>query len=364
MFSSKTASTYAILFLILSACSVDFASRTKPPALATDKTPSTIGKTLIPVLFASGKMQRTLFSCDGGRSWVGDQSADDTARCFQNGLNCDHNPLTDTGLAISDDGYVVLGLGHGFGGDIVRSADGVEWDKVASNFQMSGLLFSSGKFFAGRVPLLVSSDSGLSWSSLPRPANQNLAYQRTIQVLDGTVKRLLILGDYAGGSGGRFSDDEGASWNLMNLNGCVYGPVTALPSGIALMKGGDGSLCRSVDRAETWNSIAPILGTLTIVDGRFVFLNNSTAKVSDDGLTWQSVPATNARAQRIAYNPVTKTYAGVQQSWGSWYESQKFLFSEDGFNWTQLTDDKGKGGHPIDNLMTGYIHSSTLCPGE
>jgi hypothetical protein len=78
------------------------------------------------VFVAIGAVGRRAVSCDAGKTWKYDVSLNADARCFKNGLDCDHSLLNGRGLSISKSGTIYATFGWGQAANIVSSSNGTQ----------------------------------------------------------------------------------------------------------------------------------------------------------------------------------------------------------------------------------------------
>ena len=158
-------------------------------------------------------MGRTAISCDDGQSWIHDTSLDDDARCFTDGLDCDHHAGSGKGLAWAPDGegggHFFATFGWGQPGGIDRSSDGVTWERKLGDTTFGGLAFMDDTLVAGSRTARVSGDRGETFSAGIDTG------------LNGWNARR------AGVAGGRFvlvGDDSDVVWSeVFDDNGCMLG---------------------------------------------------------------------------------------------------------------------------------------------
>lgn len=97
------------------------------------------------------------------------------------------------------------------------------------------LVFNGYVYVATSLPLLRSSDDGLSWT----------------QVLSGTTNKLLVSGNrlFGGGSTNVWFSDDGVSWDSRGL----LSDISALTSGANfILAGGSAYMYKSTDNGDTW----------------------------------------------------------------------------------------------------------------
>ncbi|MEM8611889.1 MAG: YCF48-related protein [Cyanobacteria bacterium P01_H01_bin.105] len=151
--------------------------------------------------------------------------------------------------------------------------------------------------------LLKSVDAGNHWKRLVQGLN-TLAPFSTL-TLDQADGQLLALGTH--GDGIFLSDDRGESWRQTNdgLDTLDIGLVYSLPSNpqVMLAAGAKGGLFRSIDRGQSWFSVADssqLFLALGEAKGT-VWAGDKTGQLlrsSDSGQNWQSL-------LRVANDPIT-----------------------------------------------------------
>jgi len=322
----------------------------------------------IAAFVAHGYAGRTTISCDDGRTWVADQSDDDSIRCFD-GVDCDHHPGRAKGI-VYDGEYFVATYGWGPPGGVRRSRDGVDWEVVLEGTTFGGLAIDpgTGRILAGGRSSRWTDDAGGSWSGdvdvgLGGGYNVRRAgYGGGVFVLAGNdASELVISADATEGSWGppdAIPAECGA--NIQNDGGIAYG------GGALVVLGGDGVACRSTDGGRTFTStdLGASIGSHLLWDGaQFIAWSNGQVHRSPDGASWSAEgtsPGVSLGA--VGYNPETGTYVGVRGGWNQWYERQELYRSADGTTWETLGDGAFEGGHPIFGITFGRVLPSEECP--
>lgn len=336
----------------------------------------------VPVFVASGHMGRTVVSCDDGKTWVHDQSADDSARCFENDFDCDHNENAGTGLVYFD-GWFVATFGWGAPGTIRRSQDGVSWQTTldestaGSSTTFAGLMAGE-RLIAGARNSKVSTDHGASWQNAGDTDFGEIYNVRT--------------GGYSGFGGGRYvivaedsahatriSSDGGQSWHApSSMPGeCGADPLRVAGSpDVILVVSRNGTVCSSNDGGDTFeahDALSGAGGSLEAgaiwADGKFMIWGNKSGEgrvvlTSADGKAWSSQPGPDFSVGPVAYSPLSGTFVAVSDAWRGWYEAQRFYRSDDGLTWQELPSGSYQGGHPIRNIAFGTVPGSPICPGN
>jgi len=336
----------------------------------------------VPVFVATGHMGRTLISCDDGESWLHDVSADDSARCFTNDLDCDHSAHGNTGLVYLD-GTFVATFGWGAPGTIRRTQDGLTWQTTLDETNsdngttFSGLTAGGGLVLAGARNSKVSSDLGATWGNAGDTQLGDNIYN-------------VRAGGYASVSGGRFvlvAEDQERAVRISADGGKSFRAPTSIPDtcarsvleiasngSVIVLPGRNGIVCSSSDVGDTWQATDLFvdsegdLSSGAIWAGQQFLLwgyksgQGRVTFVSDNGKDWTSLAASAVTVGPVAYSPLSGTFVTVNDDWQGWYDKQRFYRSKDGVNWTELVAGKYKGGHPIRNIAFGTIAQGAACP--
>ena len=315
---------------------------------------------------AQGHVGRTTLSCDDGRSWVADQSMDDSLRCFVDDTDCDHHPGAGKGISYGRD-YWFATYGWGPPGGIRRSTNGVDWTEVLGETTFGGIAVGPESVVAGARNARRTTDDGESWVDT---GDTTLSVWNVRRVGYLAEAGLFVL--VADESDIVFSSDEGASWWHADAMPDTCGRSIQTAGGIAegdgtlLILGGDGVACTSTDGGARW-SAAEVgqdgLGQLVWDGEAFVTFSNGRVHRSADGVSWTSEDTTpSVRVGAAAYSPETGTIVGVRGGWRTWYEDQLFWRSTDG---GRTWEEAGSftGSHPIRFVEFGWVEPSPACPG-
>jgi hypothetical protein len=326
----------------------------------------------VDVLIASGHMSRTVLSCDDGRTWIHDQSANDATRCWVDGnpnyVECDHTAYSANGLEYND-GWFFTSSGWGFPGAIRRSQDGFNWQTVHTASLANGLTFINNILYVQWGRGYRSTDLGSTLTPLSMDGLQSLSFP--------AVKRLnnLMIATGRNDSPQRFaiSRDQGLSWIFPNTMQVDWIRKVA-SSEIRMVAIGHNDSntsysAASTDGGATWTirqKTSNYRWEQLVFDGeKFISWGNGQRWISFDGLSWMGQPFTyeNIGNQSfngpIEYNPTTKTLVMITNNWGSYYTNQKALRSIDGgLTWTVLSANAFRGGHPIRFLVRGQVNQS------
>ncbi|HEX6240022.1 MAG TPA: hypothetical protein VFZ61_03985 [Polyangiales bacterium] len=340
-----------------------------PDALASGRDAEFVPTGKLPVFVAVGHMGRTTLSCDDGKSWIHDKSLDDGARCFENGLDCDHTRGAGRGLAYGN-GQFVAAFGWGEPGQLKRSRDGVTWELARDKTIFAGVAFGHGVFVANATRPLISSDA-LVWHEAKSELGLNVWNTRGIDWIAPGGGRFLVTGE-SETTDLVLSKDDGESWSHAGTpppkecgawtRGAAHNATTVV------LASGKGWVCTSTDGGERWelvrldadNLSGPVLWT----GAEFMTWNRSDLHRSRDGKVWtkQKVSPANISIGPVARGP-HGTFVATNDGWQAWYEKQQFFRSSDGISWEVLDKSRFHGSHPITLLRFGYADAATLnCP--
>ena len=347
------------------------ASTTTEAPTSTDATSTTTGPppvTAVPVFIAQGHYGRTTISCDDGRTWIQDQSQDDAVRCFEAGLDCDHNAFAGRGIAHGDKTFV-LTWGWGAPGSVVRSEDAAAFETVLSDTPtFADIAFGNGRFVANNSTTQISDDLGKTWTEGgPLDIGINT---RAIEFFPHDAGWFVVSGE-SGEQRAIVRSADGITWTPATTRppqcgGYVIG--MAYGSGVGVMASGNGHVCRTTDGGDNWEHV-PVsqgLSSPPIWTGsEFFVYEGSTLHRSADGATWQSEPISpgDISIGQVARSP-GGTFVAANAGWMVWYEKQKFFRSEDGVNWEVLPAEAFTGSHPIYFMAHGEVTPGAGCPAE
>ena len=343
---------------------------TVPPVVtAPPQTPA--GK--VSVFMATGKIGRTIMSCDDGVTWINNRSDNENAKCWITGdpnyVECDHDPTSATGLDVGSDGYFYTQYGWGFDGTVRRSRNGVSWDIVRKGGWGGGLAVSNNVVVnIWESGWAQSKNKGSTWQPV---GNFNFDHV----FISKAGQKLFALGRLDGQLA--VSLDSGDTWQVAAGFQAGWGGSFAEGNGVIVSIGtrsatGSPSLnfaARSADNGKTWTAVQLFQNqdwfTGLIFDGTyFVSFSAGRKWQSKDGINWTSAPFVIDKANAASWNgslsfdPKTGTYVSILNVWGSWYANQKAMRSKDGLNWTLLDTQHFQGGHPIAKIVVGDMDAS------
>jgi photosystem II stability/assembly factor-like uncharacterized protein len=309
-------------------------------------------------------MGRLTISCDDGNSWIDNHSIDDSVRCFEGGLDCDHSPYGSTGLIYAN-GWFVAAWGWGYPGTLDRSKDGHTWERVMDNTPtFANLTFGEGKFLANSNPLRVSSDAA-QWSTGGDPGLQ--INQRSIDFIDYDGGRFIMTAE-SGTVRNILHSKDGNSWTPATarpeLCGSYYTGL-AFANGTAVISAGQGHVCYSKDGGVSWTLVQvdeQITSPVRWAGSEFRVYSGGTLHASPDGVTWSTEALQPAN---LSIGPLAITSQGTSVAanggWQVWYEKQRFYRSSDGRNWEVLGPGKFVGSHLIRFITPGYVEPGAGC---
>ncbi len=349
---------------------------TPDPMIIPPVPPPPISANKVDVFMASGKMGRTVMSCDDGLTWINNRSDNDNARCWVTGdpnyVECDHSPASSTGLDVGTDGWFYTQYGWGYDGTVRKSRDGKTWQTIKSGGWGGGLAVANNNVFQiWESGWSTSKDQGATWQGVVQNFNFDHAFtKRAGQKLFNRGRKD---GELA------VSLDSGISWKLAPSFLSGWGDSFAEGNGLIVSTGNSylpgtgtvtsGNAARSTDNGATWTALAVFQNegwaSNIIFNGtHFINWSNGLVWKSVDGLKWTSVPFVidkyNSKywSGSISFNPRTGTYVSIIGNWGSWYATQIAIRSTDGVTWTVLDAQQFLGGHPIFKIVSGEMDAS------
>jgi hypothetical protein len=344
-------------------------------------TPPLLGE---PIIVAVGKMNRRTISCDDGKSWILDTSVDDNARCFTNGLDCDHHEFSSTSLSFVGDAFL-QSTGWGKPGHIFRSVDGKTWTDVDQGLNTQDLMFGNGLVIAASRATRVSKDLGKRFekgSEIELSAAGATIYNIRGGVFDPSGTGFFVVTAQDGTNFDfQHSADNGKTWaqSRMKSGGaiseCKSGHPTAGKGLVVLVPNNGNQACVSDDHGATWSRHAidnaeNVESNTVFANGQFMAWSNGKVHRSSDGVTWKTeATLTRVREQLmpgpnpgvVAVSPSGQTFVAVRGGWQTWYDKQHFYRSTDGVTWDELEDDTFKKSHPITAIRYGRLPSGVVC---
>lgn len=322
----------------------------------------------VPVFLAQGHYGRTTISCDDGKTWVQDRSQDDAVRCFQDGLDCDHNAFAGRGIAWGD-GAIVLTWGWGEPGTLVRSEDAAGFMTVladAPNF--ADVAYGNGRFVANNSSTRISDDGGKTWvDGGPLDIGINT---RAIEFVPQGGGMFIVTGE-SGDQRAIVRSPDGLTWTPASQRPPECGAyVLGIAHGgdVTVIVSGSGFICRSPDAGDTWTQVPVSDGFSSPpvwTGAEFLVYQGNVLHRSATGELWTSEPLTpmSTSIGQVARSP-EGTFVAVNDGWQTWYEQQRFFRSTDGVVWEQLPPDAYVGSHPIYFMAHGTVPAGAGCPGR
>lgn len=335
-----------------------------------------IGNNFIPAFLATGHMESSMFSCDGGQTWRGYRSVDPNIRCWDNSdpalyEECDHTPYSNTGIAWGHNGFITS-FGWGQPGQVEVTDDGINWSVVNSGSTWAGVSYGNGTYVLNNRTSSVSSDGssfvdGGDADFIPWNA------RHTAYVTDGTQHLFIATANSSGTGDLLITEDPTIDFQRPTTlpTGCDNGHIAYGNGTIVLVST---ETCLSTDWGENWTTLPTALSNITglIFDGQeFHAYSRGEILTSTNGSSWSSQSLmvggshqASLHFSKVAYHPDTDRWIAFYQAWANYYENTQYYHSTDGINWTQVQ--KGTGlvpetPHPIRQVTFGYLRESTLC---
>jgi hypothetical protein len=317
------------------------------------------------VFVAQGHQGRITRSCDDGKTFPFDHSADDQYRCFIDPQHdCDHSELAGRGLAFGLGSFVAT-WGWGHPGKLQRSVDGKEFaDVMRETPTFADVAFGNDTFVACGNPTYVSTD-GTSWE---RGGKLSFDFNyRGIEFVPAGGGTFVVTGESDAQRGISISHD-GKTWTAASDRPdlCAQEPRGVAGSdSVIVMASGQGHVCRSLDGGMVWTHhpvterfTSPPLWTGT----EFWIYSGAERWKSTDGAAWTSEPL---EPSNIAIGPLARSPEGTllaaNDGWQVWYDKQQLFRSTDGLHWQVLPAGAFTGSHPIYFVSFGYVAPSAGC---
>jgi hypothetical protein len=355
----------------------------------------------VPIFIAQGFFGRTTFSCDDGKTWVGNRSWDlegdpmmcgmkqsascDDASCSfspqggacQQTACCNDSPDAPKGIAYGNGVFAASwGWGGGGWGTVRRSTNGIDWTETYPSGGFGDVAFGAGHFVAASRSPLWSTD-GATWND-----KITADYRDGADQIVWSVRRM----GYADTMGGRFvtyatpnaaelvSSDGGQTWWKPTVwpADCAAGGISSYGdilygNGAIVIVDYAGTACRSIDGGVTWATSPTGVGTILSrgvwTGSEFRFWGQGVMISSPDGVTWKqtALPGAPWIEGPVVRSPVTGTYVAIANLWDG-YAKQSFLRSTDGVSWQALPAGSFAPSHPLMYMTFGYVDPSAACP--
>lgn len=316
---------------------------------------------------AQGDMGRISVSCDDGRSWVMDESEDDSVRCYgDSNFDCNHTAGAARGIAFGDGAFVAT-FGWGQPGAVRRSRNAMDWEDVLVGQTFAGVTYGAGSWLAASPYAQFSTDGAGSWTAPDDMQVPTWNVRRSGFAAHGEGRFLMVGDDNAWG----VSQDGGRTFAAPRTLPAACGQSIQWAGGIAygagvwLVVGGDGVACRSTDGGDTWveGSVgSDVSGQLIWTGTEFMTWGGGQRLVSSDGASWTAQGMTPSFQIGAVARSDAGTFVAVNGNWQGWYENQQFYRSEDGLQWEALAEDRFVGSHPVGFIAFGRAEASDLCP--
>ncbi len=356
------------------------------------------GPALISVFVANGHQGRTLISCDDGKTWVGNRSDNDAFVCWgdspdggpgnpDGGSNdCDHTENSGHGVEFLA-GWFIASYGHGAPGSIRRSHDGVTWERTVDGTQYSNLVVGDqGRLLAASRSPSWSTDDGQTWQQGPEAAFASAAGDPIWNVRAAAFSNgvfAMFAADTAHEV--RVTTDGGTSWvhaSMPEICGAKY-TVGFGSGGGKLLYVDQSTACVSSDGLTFTAAALPAgassgplwTGTEFMVWGQLDAPTYQRIVMrSADGVTWAATPTATRWALSdggvqlgggpevgaVGHNE-SGAFATVNGGWQGWYQKQQFYRSTDGITWDALPSSAFVGSHPIGRITSGRVPTPALC---
>lgn len=320
------------------------------------------------VFLAQGHYGRTTISCDDGKTWIQNKSADDAIRCFENDVDCDHNEFAARGIAWGDQ-QIVMTWGWGHPGTLVQSEDAANFAVTMSETPTyADVAYGNGRFVANNSTTKISDDGGLTWQD-GGPLNINMN-TRAIEWVPQSGGWFIVTGE-SGENRTIVRSPDGVTWTPASTRPPECGTyVIGIGHGgdNTIVVSGKGHVCRSADAGDTW-TLVPIADRFTSppvwTGSEFYVYEGNVLHRSATGETWESEPLT---PNDVSIGAVTRSPAGTfvaaNDGWMTWYEKQRFFRSTDGKTWEVLPEGAFVGSHPINFIAHGTVAPGAGCPAN
>lgn len=322
------------------------------------------GSDLVGVFVAQGHEGRITRSCDDGRTFPDNASADDAFRCFVDAdHDCDHSANAGRGLAFGAGSFVAT-WGWGHPGKLQRSTDGKIWDDVMTETPtFADVAFGNSRFVACGNPTRVSSD-GKTWD-MGGKLSFDFNY-RGIEFVPTAGGTFLVTGESGTQRAISYSHD-GKTWNAAGDRPDPCGQELRGMAGsesVMLVVGAQGGVCRSTDgNVWTYAAVSDRFTSPPVWTGaEFWIYSGAKLYKSSDGQAWtnQEIVPANIAIGPLARSP-RGTWVAVNDGWQVWYEKQQFFRSTDGVHWDVLPTTAFTGSHPINFISFGYVPAGASC---
>jgi hypothetical protein len=341
---------------------------TDPSTGDTDATTGPPPDDSVSVFLAQGHHGRTTISCDDGKTWVQNKSADDAIRCFENDIDCDHNEFAGRGIAWGDK-QIVLTWGWGQPGTLVHSEDAANFTVTLPDTPtFADVAYGNGRFVANNSMTKISDDGGKTWQDGgPLDININT---RAIEWVPQAGGMFIVTGE-SGEERAIVRSPDGVTWTAASQRPPECGSyVIGIGHGNdnTIVVSGKGHVCRSTDAGDTWTLI-PISDRFTSAPvwtgSEFYVYEGNILHHSATGETWDNeVLMPDTTSIGAVTRSAAGTFVAANDGWMTWYEKQRFFRSADGKTWEQLPEGAFVGSHPINFIAHGTVPPGAGCPAN
>lgn len=245
-------------------------------------------------------------------------------------------------LAFGNTRWVAVGTGGGIG-VIGESTDGKTWTLTSENattyYDLHNVAFGNGTFVALSSLGILTSGDGIGWAAANVPtSNASTPYPQNLTAAVYGNGLWVAVDDFfltENGLGIWTSSDNGANWNILELN-TTYAQPTAIAygNGMYVIVGYGGLMLTSPDGANWTNrtlTTGQAMMGITYASGKFVAVTNDAhSLVSTDGINWTSYPMDISYMNGISYG------GGIFLAYGA-LNGAAAEVSTDGKTWTSAT---------------------------
>lgn len=314
----------------------------------------------VPMFVAFGHAARTLTSCDGGESWVGEHAFEADGH--------DHSEYAGLGRMAWGRGRFVGCAGWGHPTRVVTSEDGIEWSDLPDGAFVledgsterpgvgcAGVVWDGSGFAFASGDRLFTSDDGLRWTR----SAQRLPGTGSVRAVGGGEGLLVIVREvraYLSDDGGR-TWFEGDGWDDACGARAQRGGGIVIADGRVLIGGRDGDVCVSSDRGHhfTASFADDFLLSITWTGSEYVGVARAGELIrSTDGLRW-TPDSHDAGTDLAAISYADGKYVAVSR------DARRFFVATDPSDWTEAASD-GVDDDALLTIVHGLGRPSAACP--
>lgn len=322
----------------------------------------------VPVFVPTGKVARTILSCDDGRTWIRDRSDNNATNCST--TDCDHHSGSAREIIFGSD-WFFASYGWGSPGTVRHSRDGANWETVATTTSGGGglALFTNNLLWVAHNQFQNSLNLGLNFTNI----NSAVGYLLSRKVTSaGSV--VIVTGDQTDTA--KISRDSGTTWSNFNIpntdlsgrnlnirlgNGVLVGLTSKFEYNATTGTGMNSAfVVRSTDNGQTWSGqrvktgLSYALWSTLHFDGtQFITWFEREMWTSVNGITWNRAAAT--LPAEIQLGAVARSTSGTFVSIVHSYNQQMALRSADGLSRTRLSAGQFTQSHPIIDITSGLV---------